>query len=362
MNIALVFGGRSVEHDVSVVTAKQIYSMCGSEHNIYLIYVTNDGKITWYKNKEFKLETFKNEPKTEVVFNDGYLYKRTLFGLSKVVKIHCALMCTHGGEGEDGTIVSYFLTNKIPTTAGSGVALGISMNKWLTKEFLISQNIKTVEGFLCTTNDEEFVHNQIIKSIGYPVILKPNSGGSSIGIEIVEEKESLKNALDIALKFDSEVIIEKAISNFVEYNCAVLGDCNYNEISQIDEPVKKEQILTFTDKYLSGDKNKKMGMKGQNRSFPILPARLQKEIKTISKLVFEKLGLYGVVRIDYIYEKKSKQLYVNEINAIPGSLASYFFINNDFTKTDFIEKLINIGISKYQNNVNIDKNFITKLF
>ena len=172
----------------------------------------------------------------------------------------------------------------------------------------------------------------------------------------------MREALLVAFEFDDSAVVEKEIQGFAEYNCAVFGDCSEMSVSNIDEPIKKEEILSFKDKYLSGESGKKGSMKHQSRTYPSLPKWLDNKIKSISKDIFKSLGFFGVVRIDYIYCKKNKKLYVNEINAIPGSLASYYFINNNVTANIFINKLIQVGIKNYNKSKQICKNYITKLF
>lgn len=363
MSIAIVFGGKSVEHDVSIVTAKQIYNLFKDDGDVKLIYVGKDGDFFLYKNKDFEFEDFKGSIKNiqPITFHDGYVYANRLGIFSKKEKIDCAIMCCHGGDGENGKVVSMLNMAKIPTTVGSHTALGISMNKWLTKQFLRATNIGFVKGFNALKNDNiDKLDSRIINSFGYPVIVKPNGGGSSIGIATAKNKEDLKTALEIAFEFDSSAVIEKEIENFTEYNCAVFGDEDSIQISKIDEPIKNEEILSFEDKYLSG--NKKGSMKTQQRKYPVLDKFLEDKIQKTSKRLFLELGFYGVIRIDYIYDKKTGKLYVNEINAIPGSLGSYFFARNIIEGKMFVKKLIDIGIKNYKQNNQINKNFITKLF
>lgn len=367
MEIAIVFGGKSVEHDVSIVTAKQIHNMCKNMHNTRLIYVDKLGKLNLYTNNNFEFDDFKQQNKkfVPITLHGGTIYKKGVFGFKKVTKLDCAIMCTHGGDGENGTLSSLFISQGVAVTAGNSTALGISMNKWLSKMFFKANNIPFVKGFYANANTNiDILDNKITGSFGYPVIVKANGGGSSIGIKTATNKTELKQALQVALEFDSSAVVEQELKDFTEYNCAVLGDQNKAELSKIDEPIKHDKILSFTDKYLSGAKSKKQkgSLKTQARNYPNLEACLDKKIQRLSKQIFTKLGFYGVVRIDYIYTPQNKKLYVNEINAIPGSLASYYFANTKLEYNLFIDKLIKIGIKNYKNNANINKDFITKLF
>lgn len=367
MNIAIVFGGKSVEHDVSIVTAKQIHNICKDMYDTTLIYVDKNGQLNLYKNHKFNFEDFKNKNRyfVPITINKGCVCNQTTLGLKKLHKIDCAIMCTHGGDGENGTLSSYFITAQIPVTAGSSVALGISMDKWLSKQFFKANKIMCAKGIFADAKTSiDQLDNKIIKTFGYPVIVKPNNGGSSIGIKTANNKTQLKHALDIALEFDNSAVIEQKLQNFTEFNCAVFGDGENLQISKIDEPIKTDQILSFSDKYLNKDNSKcqKSSMKTQARKYPELEPWLRQKIQKTSNEIFKRLGFWGVVRIDYIYTPQNKKLYVNEINAIPGSLASYFFANSKLEYNLFIEKLVNIGVKNYAKYANINKNFITKLF
>lgn len=363
--IAIVFGGKSVEHDVSVVTAKQVHNMCRQNKNCKLIYVDKDNKLNLYTNDKFELDDFKGDTKffKPIMISDGHIFIKKICGYKKYCKLDCAIMCTHGGDGENGKLCAMLDCLGVPVSAGSPVALGIAMDKWLTKMFLKANNMPYVKGFCISKFDTiEDIDRQINKSFGYPVIVKATSGGSSIGIKTAQNFEQLKTALDIAFEFDNSAVVEQELQNFTEYNCAVLGDKNKIELSQIDEPIKRDEIFSFADKYLSGDTKQKRSMKTSKRKYPKLEPWLENKIHTISEQIFSLLGFIGVIRIDFMFSRKDKKLYVNEINAIPGSLANYFFANNKIQQELFVDRLIEISKRNYKNCREINKNYITKLF
>ena len=358
MNIALVFGGKSVEHDVSIVTAKQIYSVASINHNVYLVYFDRDDRPMLYDNDKFDFLDFRGKSKyfTKIKFHDGFIIKDGFLS-SKIAKIDCAIMCTHGGSGENGRLEDFLVMNKIPVTAGSGSALGISMNKWLTKLCLKGLNIPTIKGLnVCNYNAES--KKKIEETLGYPVIVKPSGGGSSIGIKIAKNPLELDDAFAVAEKFDSSIVVEKALEDFSEYNCAVLGDGNNITVSEIEQPIKQDEILSFKDKYLSG--GKKGSIKSCHRTQVVINKKLEEKIKNFSAKIFVELGFYGVIRIDFIVDNKTNKLYVNEINAVPGSLGIYFF--KELSSVGFIDNLIEIGIYNYKNLNKLNKNYITNLF
>lgn len=359
MNIAIVFGGKSVEHDVSIVTAKQIYSVASIKHNVYLVYFDRNDNARLYTNEKFDFKDFKGKNKflSKIKLENGNIIKDNIFS-SKIAKIDCAIMCTHGGNGENGKLEDYLIINGIPVSAGSSVALGISMDKWLSKICLKGLGVPVVPGISVTKYSPE-VRSKIENTLGYPVIVKPSGGGSSIGISIAKNAKELDDAFLVASHFDNSFVVEKALEDFTEYNQAVIGQKDDFMLSKIEQPIKKDEILSFKDKYLSN--NKKGGLKNSKRSLKInIDKKLENKIKNISAKIFNEVGFYGVIRIDYILDNKNRRLYVNEINAVPGSLGIYFF--DELSGIKFVDKLVEIGIENYKNLNKIDKNFITNLF
>lgn len=363
--IAIVFGGKSVEHDVSVVTAKQIHNICKQNKECKLIYVDKDNQLNLYTNERFEFDDFKGDSKffKPIIIRNGYIYIKKLCGYKKYCKLDCAIMCTHGGIGENGKLCAMLECSGVPVSAGDSVSLGIAMDKWLTKMFLKSNNMPYIKGFRITKSDNKNeIDKQIKKSFGYPVIVKACSGGSSIGIKTAQNFDQLTTALDVAFEFDNSAVVEKELQNFTEFNCAVLGDSQKIELSKIDEPIKKSEILSFSDKYLGGGSKQKGSMKNSKRTYPKLEPWLENKIHNLSKQIFSALGFFGVIRIDFMYTPKDKKLYVNEINAIPGSLANYFFANNKIQQELFVDRLIEISKQNFQNIQKMNKNYITKLF
>jgi len=362
MNIAIVFGGKSFEHDVSIVTAKQIYNVANVKHNVSLVYIDKNDNFTLYANKEFCFDDFKGNHKfLPLHFDSGRLiYKNGI--MSKSVKIDCAIVCCHGGNGENGVVQSALSMAKIPVSSGSQFALACAMNKWQTKNMLKALKINTINGVLVhSQNDTQKTIELVETNLSYPVIVKPNNGGSSIGIEIAKNREELQKALQIGFCFDSQCLVETALENFEEYNQAVLGCDDNVELSYIECPTKAKDILSFEDKYLSSSSKTKCGMKGVKRKKINLSAFVKKRIDEYSQKIFCEFSFFGVVRIDYIYDKINKKLYVNEINSVPGSLAIYFFAEKH-SALWFVDKLIEIAIKKYKENLKINKNYATKLF
>ena len=364
-NVLLVFGGVSYEHDISVVTAFQIFKKTKLEDvKLHMLYISRDGRYFLCNEKQVKIGDFaKNKFNNklrgirEVVFvsgEKGRLFYRSRFGLKEALSVNTAIFACHGGHGEDGRLITIFEDAGIACSAGNSEALALCMDKFLFKKVMQGLRLPVVPGVKVDKRefekDKELVLRRV-ERLKYPVIIKINDGGSSIGMFIASSKEDLIEGVKNAFQLSQAIIIEKFLGKTREFNIAVLGDGDSFEVSEIDEPMKKHEILTFADKYLSSNgkvsKKGEMGLNGNNQKLD-LSKELQDNIKQIASKIFEKLGLYGVVRIDFLFDEIKQKLYICEVNAIPGSLAYYFFKKNRLLRNDLIKKLIDIA----------DKNFI----
>ena len=379
-NVLLVFGGESYEHYISIVTASQIFNRTKLEnYTLNLFYITKEGKYYIYNSDEFKISDFSDDKKLknrklfkEVVFvssEKGIVFVKTKFGIKEYLKVDLAIFACHGGDGENGKTISIFEHYGIYASAGCFDSLAVCMNKFLFKQVMISLKIPTIFGDEITKNDFYLKNSEVLErvnKIGYPLILKPNNGGSSIGLFIAEDEQDFKSKFEECLEFDNVVLVEKYIKNTREFNIALMGDSDEFEVSDIDEPLKEHEVLTFADKYLSNDSPKSFKVKGSMesgfRNFPAnIPESLTKKIKSFASKIFKKLDLRGVVRIDFLFDEDKAKLYVCEVNAIPGSLAYYFFNNNQMIINDFVLKLINLA-EKYKDNVFfVNKEYITNI-
>lgn len=381
-NVLLVFGGESYEHDISIVTAFQIYRKTRLENcKLILMYVSRDSRFFICDEKRVKISDFsklnfdgKKKGFREVVFVSGEkqkLFEKTRFGLKEYLHVDVAIFACHGGEGENGRLVSFFERQDIACSAGSSNALAVCMDKFLFKSISKGLNIPVVSGFKVSKRDY-LVENALIlkriKLLKFPVVLKINSGGSSIGLFVANDESDFAEKMKQVFEFNDDVIIEKFIKNAREFNIAILGDFEKYEISEIDEPIKNNEVLTFADKYLSGNSSKNAAVKNQKGSMDFSERRKPNDLsegiqnlmrKTAEKL-FVKLGLHGVVRIDFLYDEQNKKVYVCEVNAIPGSLAFYFFKKNKIVANDLIEKLIIIA-EKNLDKIRIKQDFIVNL-
>lgn len=386
-NILLVFGGKSYEHDISVVTASQIYNKTRiQEINLVLFYISRENEYYLYDQKKFVLSDFskKNFPLRQKKFKkvsfvsgeNNTLFIKSAFGLKEYMNVESAILACHGGAGENGKLVSIFESVNISCSAGSFDALSVCMNKFLFKQTMKGLRVPVVSGFKISDYDFEANIKSYLKQaqkLGFPLIIKSNSGGSSIGLFIANSESEFKDKVMLALEFDREVLVEKLLKNTKEYNIAILGTSESYQISEIDEPVKTEEILSFTDKYLSGGKSgkgqgkltsggKSGSMAGQSRKFPAdLDLSLKNKIRKYASIIFKSLNLTGVVRIDFLFDNETNKIYVCEVNAIPGSLAYYFFNNGEILMNEVTIKLIESAENNRKNFSLVNSDFCTEI-
>lgn len=310
--LALIFGGDSCEHDVSVITAFMTKNVIKSNYRIYPVYLKNGSFWTGEALKDIKFFSDYDEKKLkESFFAQGKLVVKKRFGL-KYYHIDCALVCAHGGVGENGGLSGYLELADVPYTCSNVFGSALCMDKIYCKMLLEKLKFPVVnyrifrKGYQIEKAEE----------LGYPIIVKPARAGSSVGIGFAKTREELEKAIELALKFDDKLLLERGLTDFREFNCAVCFGQGKAVISDIEEPVFNKEFLDFYDKYSDPSSSKR-----------VIPAeiddKLRDKIKRITKEIYMLLELKGVVRIDFLYSEK--KLYVNEINTVPGSLATYLF-------------------------------------
>lgn len=381
-NVLIVCGGKSYEHEISVVTASQIYARTKlSDVNLKILYISQDNRYFIYLNSKIDIgdfsknkfsETSKNFKEIFFVSSEKKkLFIRSMFGLKEYMTADIAIICCHGGAGEDGRLISFFEQMGISCSSGNFDSLAVCMNKFLFKQTMKGLGIPVVRGFKINKQAFESDKEKILlklRLMKYPVVLKPNSGGSSIGLFVVESQEDFICKINEVFEFEDDVMIEKFISNAREFNVAVIGEfCDY-QVSEIDEPIKVSDVLTFADKYLSGGKNK-AGMKLDGKSMASAPRNipanidesLTDKIKSLTGKIFRELKLVGVVRIDFLYDSQKEKIYVCEVNSVPGSLAYYFFNNGKFLLNEYVLKLIEIAEKNKNSDDRIHLEFVTEI-
>ena len=324
--VAMMFGGKSVEHEVSVITGIQAYlSMDTDKYDAIPVYLTKNNEM--YIGEDIgKIESYRNIPEllkrsTRVILvNEG----------GSIFLQPIAFPCVHGTNVEDGGFQGYLKTVGIPFVGCDVTASAVGMDKFIMKAILRESNIPLLPARLYTLSDYarmEYLMDTVEETFGYPVIVKPVNLGSSVGIGVAKDREELTRTIDDAFRYATKVLVEHAITNLREINCAVLGDENDAEASEIEEPMHTKEILSYEDKYVSNAKGSgQKGMASVARKIPAeVSPEMREKIRSLAVKSFKALGCNGVARIDFMIDEDNGELYFNEINTIPGSLAFYLW-------------------------------------
>ena len=371
INVAFVYGCRSVEHEVSIISAVQAMRAVNKEkYNVVPVYVDKNGEM-FTGDCLLEIENYRNLPElikncTKIYFareNDTVLMKPQqpkLFGKTKNIEIQVAFPVVHGTNCEDGTIQGLFEFLNLPYVGCDIISSAVGMDKAVFKDVLKNAGLPVLDcvSFRAKeyiTAKEEYAQ-KIKTEVGFPLIVKPVNLGSSVGITKVNTEEELDNAIMLALSFADRVLVEKAITDLREINCSVLGDAVSCVASVCEEPIANDDILSYEDKYMGNSKNSG-GSKGMASLGRKIPAELNdsktQEIRELACKVFKALGCNGVVRIDFMIDTKTDTVYANEINTIPGSLAFYLWEATGIKYTELIDKLIDLAFKRSRNRDNI---------
>lgn len=366
IKLGVIFGGETVEHEVSIITAVQAMEHINeSKYEIIPIYISKDR--IWYTGAMLKdIDIYKdfNELKryakevTLIKTNKGFFLQSTK-GLFRrnITDIDIVLPIVHGNNAEDGTLQGYLDSIGIPYVGSRVLGSALGQDKVIMKQVFKDMKLPIVDYVWFFDSDYANDPDEIFKKVSklsYPVIVKPATLGSSVGITYVHNEGELGVAIEEAMKYDTKVVIEKAIKNLVEVNCSVMGNYTNQEASVIEEVTSDEEFLTYKDKYVGDSKGKLKGSsKGMASAARIIPARISKEmeeeIKETSKKAFRALNLSGVCRIDYLIDKKANKFYINEPNTIPGSLSFYLWEPTGKKYEDLLDEIITLAIKDYKN-------------
>ena len=365
MNIKLgvIFGGVSVEHEVSVISAVQAMQAIDKEkYDVIPIYITKDRE--WYTGEILKdmdtytdMDLLKRYTKNVSLINKKgkfYLQSKGLFK-TIVTELDLVLPIGHGTNMEDGTLQGYLQTIGIPYCESDIAASSVAQDKVTQKLVFQSKNLPMTAFTwfydVDYTEDQENILKECAK-LKYPVIVKPATLGSSVGINFAKDEAELKNAIEEAIQYDKKILVEHAVENLSEVNISVLGDYKYQEVSAIEEVTTIHHLLTYADKYMGNAKDKpSKGMAGLGRKVPAkLEKKMQSEVESVAVKAFKAVGLAGVCRIDFLIDKNDNKVYINEINSIPGSLSFYLWEPKGKKYRELLDEIIKIGIKNYQDN------------
>ena len=320
MYLAVFYGGKICELGVSIVTGVSVASALYADGmEVVAVYIDRNGR--WWSVKNYTDISAYESGKLKKTRACVYAGDNGLYVGRKRVSIDCAVLCTHGAGGEDGCLQGTLSLCGIAFTGTGVLGSAVGMNKAFCKTVFSACGLNTVDGFTVHKRDVATVKEILLqaKIFGYPLIVKPCSLGSSIGVSVAWDESELISALDLAFCYDESVLIERKLNVFSEFNCAVLFDGENYLASEVEKPVSSDEILSFADKYERG------GFKGEGlREFPaIISDNLRAEIQSSAITAFRSLGGSGIARVDFLFDGTT--LYINEINTIPGSLALYLF-------------------------------------
>ena len=368
LNIGVIFGGRSLEHDLSVLTAIQAMDNIDKErYEVVPIYITKD--LTFYSGgmlryidsyKDFRLID-RYATKVNLINKNGKFILQTTGLIKRVYKeIHLAFPMVHGKYTEDGSIVGYLETLGIPIVGSDIYSSSLCQDKVFTKEVLNGNDIPVVDYVYFSDSDYKLDKEDIFKKIeelSYPLIIKPARLGSGIGIEIVNRKEELESSIEKAMKNDERVLVEEYIADRREFNMAVLLSKG-KLIGSVIEEIIKDEPCNYYDKYRKDNEDDTF-----KRIFPAdISKTLTEEIEKTSKKTYKVLALSGVARIDYVYDNKKKKLYVNEVNTIPNFFSHHLFDDKNIDYRELLGIMIKEAIDKIHKENDMVKDIEDNLF
>lgn len=361
-NVIIAFGGVSPEHEVSVLTAMQVLAALeDSTYRTIPLYISKSGQ--WFTGDVLRdLKNYKNLNKLTIsadacVFtrlSDGRPVLKTiasgLFSRSDEFPVYTVLPAFHGSSGENGAFQGICETYNIPFTGSGVMGSAIGMNKVVAKQLCRASGIPVVNGIDFTEDRWIKEQKQIlsdIKKLGEAAVVKPVNLGSSIGVKIVKTEEEAETAIETAFRYDSHLLVEKAISPLVEINCSILGTPEDNRVSVCERPMGREEMLSFADKYQQDEGSK--GMASADRVIPAdIDPELAKKIQQTAKKVFATIRGSGLARLDFLVNGDTNEFYFNEINTIPGSFSFYLWKESDISFLNLLEELIDIAIDQHQ--------------
>ncbi len=355
-NVGVIFGGKSVEHEISIISAVEAMGYLDpNKYQVIPIYIDKDNN--WWTGMHLKdilnyrdIALVKRYAKKVALIKDGKRIVLQSLGLFKkdLYVIDIVMPIGHGSFMEDGSLQGYLNMLGIPYTGPGVLGAALGQDKVYMKEILDYNHIPITnyvwfDNKMFDVNKKEIIEK--ISKLKYPLYVKPSSLGSSIGITKIETESALIPAIKNAFKYDKRVLVEEAIKNVKEVNISVLGDNNKQEVSGIEEINCDGEFYSFKEKYVE---NYSKSVINARKTKPLLSKEMQEDLKKYAKETFRLLNARGVARIDFLIDEKSKSIYVNEINTIPGSLSGYLWLEKKKPQQELLDDLIKIAMNTYK--------------
>lgn len=371
-NIAVIFGGKSAEHDVSIITAHNpiIESLLTKkeEYNVIPVYISKKGiwystpemnDMSYFKNPNYEANLASLKPLHISVNGEFVLETAGMFG--KKTKIDLVFPAMHGTYGEDGSLMGLLRMANVPFVGCDMFASAVAMDKVLTKDLVRANGVPVVKDVWFTKTEwgNKEMRNGIrtrLAELKLPLFVKPVHLGSSIGITKVKKAIELDNAIEVALHYDDKVLVEEGVENLIEVTLPMIGN-SVVEFAAVERPMNKAEFFDFKDKYLAG--GKKSG--GVNSQYSEIPANLGKEladrVRALGEKTYKILGCSGIARVDFLIDSFTNTVYVNEVNTLPGSLYAHNWRRVGISNVELVTKLISLAIERHAENQKLTLTF-----
>lgn len=362
LNIGVIFGGKSVEHEISIISAIEAMGYADeSKYKIVPIYIDKDN--TWYTGEHLKniinfrdIDLVKRYAKKVALVKVGKSFVLQRLGMFKknLCVIDIVVPIGHGAYLEDGSLQGYLNMLGVPYAGPSVLGAALGQDKVIQKELLSANNMPLVNYtwfYSYELSDKKLVQERLSK-LKFPVFIKPSSLGSSIGIEIAEDEKDFFKKVKNTMKYDKKILVEEKVNDVKEINISVLGNYKKVEVSEIEEINSNEDFYSFKEKYVN---NFSKIQEKDNKTKPIISKEMIEDMKEYAINTFKALDGNGVARIDFLINDKTKKIYINEINTIPGSLSSYLWKAKKKNQTELFDDLIAIAIDNKKDDEQIQK-------
>jgi D-alanine-D-alanine ligase len=379
--VGVAFGGRSVEHDVSIITGLQALGVLSERHVPVPIYIARSGR--WYTGDALReLSVYQHDggdPEAQEIHFDlhngrllkaatggGLLRSRRSSGgrANQSIELDVVVLATHGTQGEDGCLQGALELARLPYVGPSVGAAAAAMDKVTTKAILAQAGLPALEHLALRREqweqDGPALCTRVRERFAFPLYVKPASLGSSVGVSRCASDVELADALELAFELDRTCLVEPAVEGGIEVNCAVIGrPGGAPRASVCEQPVAAERFLSFEDKYMGDGKGE--GMKGAQRLIPApLPDELTAQVQDLARRAFAAFGCAGVTRVDFLIDDR-RRVYINELNTIPGSFSFYLWEPAGLPFADLMDELIELALADHREALRTTTVFATNL-
>ncbi|GHV43936.1 D-alanine--D-alanine ligase [Synergistales bacterium] len=378
ISVGVFFGGGSVEHEVSIISALQaLHNFDRIKYDAFPVYISKDWKM-YVGDSLSEIGAYRDIPallkksvrvmavrENERVLLTRYPMKK--FRSSVVRALDVAFPVGHGTSMEDGVLQGYLRSLSIPFAGCDVTASAVGMDKYITKVLLRDAGLPVLMGRKVSARaffkDKGQTIRDIADALKFPVVIKPNNLGSSVGISVGNNELELKDGLEGAFYYTNTALVEPAVQNLREINCAALGDSESVTASECEEPISSHAVLDYDDKYLGGAKAEgAKGMASAKRKLPADITQAQRDnIRALAVKAFQALGCYGVARVDFLMDGESGEIWVNELNTVPGSLAFYLWEAVGMPYKELLDMMIEIALKRERDEAGVARSFDTNI-